>query len=192
MKRTNLWMKAKGVSIQVSDSIRSGFDIGFDKRIPQAMQDELRTFVKWVEHNYVVPVTLWVNFEYRHYLMSGSKRVAICSTGQIFLTIPCLIIKTIFRSLNFLFGQNTVLWKKSLFPLLKQLPIIMPGFATKFHRISFRMIMMSRRFFRSTCAFVDNDAAFPDFQWILSDVYRGIPGVVLFTYSSSSPGGNMI
>ncbi len=71
MNTSNLWHKAKDVSILTSDEIISGFNIGFDKQIPCEMQEELRTFVDWVENNFNVPVTLWVDFEYKHYLVSN-------------------------------------------------------------------------------------------------------------------------
>jgi hypothetical protein len=31
-------------------------------------------FVYWVEDNYPVPVTLWVDFKYNHYLMTRDKK----------------------------------------------------------------------------------------------------------------------
>ena len=71
-----IWEKARTVQLQVADGILPEFDIGFDKQIPQAVQDELRAFVKWVEGNYPIPVTLWVDFEYRHYLVSRDGRRA--------------------------------------------------------------------------------------------------------------------
>ncbi len=71
MNKANLWCKAKDVSILTSDDIAPGFNIGFDKQIPCEMQDELRAFVDWVEANFNVPVTLWVDFEYKHYLVSN-------------------------------------------------------------------------------------------------------------------------
>ncbi len=50
------------------------FDIGFDKQIPENVKNELRRFVNWVESNYEMPITLWVDFEYRHYLVSRKKK----------------------------------------------------------------------------------------------------------------------
>ncbi len=52
---------------------KDGFDIGFDVKIPESTRDELRRFVRWVEENYEMPTTLWVDFEYRHYLVSRKK-----------------------------------------------------------------------------------------------------------------------
>ncbi len=53
---------------------KDGFDIGFDKLIPENVKNELRRFVQWVEENYEMPITLWVDFEYRHYLVSREKK----------------------------------------------------------------------------------------------------------------------
>lgn len=69
MTEPNVWSRAQSLRLQVSDDIAAGFDIGFDKRIPGPMQEELRNFVKWIESNYCLPVTLWVDFEYKHYLV---------------------------------------------------------------------------------------------------------------------------
>ena len=69
MRTDNLWVRAQAAPIQTTDEIRSGFDIGFDDRINQETQKELRAFVDWVEANYCIPITLWVDFEYRHYLV---------------------------------------------------------------------------------------------------------------------------
>ena len=66
MKENSLWQKAKNVQIQTSDDILPGFDIGFDSKIPAETQKELRNFVNWVEENFNIPVTLWVDFEYKH------------------------------------------------------------------------------------------------------------------------------
>lgn len=70
MTENNIWMKAQKVKLQVSEDILPGFNIGFDKRIPDEMKNELRSFVNWIEDNYVIPITLWVDFEYKHYLKS--------------------------------------------------------------------------------------------------------------------------
>ncbi len=53
---------------------KDGFDIGFDERIPENVRNELQRFVQWVEENYEMPVTFWVDFEYRHYLVSREKK----------------------------------------------------------------------------------------------------------------------
>lgn len=71
----NVWTRAQTLSLQVSDDISPGFDIGFDKKIPMATQNELRHFVSWIEQNFNIPITLWVDFEYKHYLIrqDGAK-----------------------------------------------------------------------------------------------------------------------
>ena len=72
----SIWTKAQTVQLQVSENILPEFNIGFDKRIPIEVMQELRSFVTWVENNYRIPITLWVDFEYKHYLITRSgKRV---------------------------------------------------------------------------------------------------------------------
>lgn len=76
MKDSNLWLRAKGTHIQTSEHIVPGFDIGFDSKISDDTKNELRKFVKWVEENFNIPITLWVDFEYKHYLLGkDGKRV---------------------------------------------------------------------------------------------------------------------
>ena len=69
MRDSNLWLRAKSIHIQTPADIVPGFNIGFDNKIPEETQNELRKFVKWVEHNFNIPITLWVDFEYKHYLL---------------------------------------------------------------------------------------------------------------------------
>ena len=68
MAGNGVWKKAQTVELKVSENILPEFDIGFDKRIPIEVEQELRSFVTWVENNYRIPITLWVDFEYNHYL----------------------------------------------------------------------------------------------------------------------------
>lgn len=76
MRDSNLWIRAKGTHIQTSEDIVPGFNIGFDNKIPEDTQTQLRKFVKWVEDNFNIPITLWVDFEYKHYLLGkDGKRV---------------------------------------------------------------------------------------------------------------------
>ena len=76
MAENNVWLKAQSLQWQVPDHIVPGFDIGFDQQIPADTENELRSFVKWVEQNYRIPITLWVDFEYKHYLVRrDGKRV---------------------------------------------------------------------------------------------------------------------
>lgn len=74
MKMDHLWEKAKDISIQTSAEIVGDFDVGFDDGIPDETKDALKKFVYWVEDNYHLPVTLWVDFKNRHYLMSRQKK----------------------------------------------------------------------------------------------------------------------
>ena len=71
----NVWEKAQSVQLQVSEEIEPGFNIAFDRKIPPETENEMRSFVSWVESKYHVPITLWVDFEYKHYLVSreGSR-----------------------------------------------------------------------------------------------------------------------
>ena len=71
---SNLWENAKALPIRVGPEITGGFDIGFDDAIPECTREELMRFVYWVEDNYSLPVTLWVDFKYRHYLVTRDKR----------------------------------------------------------------------------------------------------------------------
>ena len=61
-------------NIQTGPEIVGGFNVGFDDAIPEETRDELMKFVYWVEDNYPVPVTLWVDFKYNHYLMTRDKK----------------------------------------------------------------------------------------------------------------------
>ena len=74
VNQNSVWLKAQTLKLQVSENILPEFDIGFDKRIPKDVEEELRSFVKWVENNYHFPITLWVDFEYNHYLISSDGR----------------------------------------------------------------------------------------------------------------------
>ena len=72
----SIWKKAQTVELKVSKNILPEFNICFDKRIPIDVEQELRSFVTWVETNYRIPITLWVEFEYNHYLICrNGKRV---------------------------------------------------------------------------------------------------------------------
>ena len=75
MNSNNIWYRAKQVEIQTTDNIKSGFDIGFDDNILEETKVELKNFVSWVEKNFNIPITLWVDFEYKHNLKdrNGNK-----------------------------------------------------------------------------------------------------------------------
>ncbi len=76
MTNQNTWDKAQSVKLNVAKNISPVFNIYFDKKIPQETQNELLRFVNWVENNYAIPITLWVDFEYKHYLIRrDGKRV---------------------------------------------------------------------------------------------------------------------
>lgn len=76
MTESSVWKKAQTLELQVAESILPEFNIGFDKRIPIEVEQELRSFVTWLESNYRIPITLRVDFENNHYLISQSgKRV---------------------------------------------------------------------------------------------------------------------
>ncbi|MBQ3547226.1 MAG: hypothetical protein IJA44_01970 [Clostridia bacterium] len=76
MKSQNVWDKAQSVKLNVTENISPLFNICFDKKIPQDIKNELISFVNWVENNYSIPITLWVDFEYKHYLIRrDGKRV---------------------------------------------------------------------------------------------------------------------
>ena len=74
MECINWWEDAKKLNIQTGPEIVGGFNVGFDDAIPEETRDELMKFVYWVEDNYPVPVTLWVDFKYNHYLITRDKR----------------------------------------------------------------------------------------------------------------------
>ena len=76
MRDNHLWKRAKEVKIQTSSDIVGNFDVGFDDKIPEEAKDALMKFVYWVEDNFYLPVTLWVDFKYNHYLIDRKgKRV---------------------------------------------------------------------------------------------------------------------
>ena len=64
----HLWNKAKNVKIEKTEEIKQGFNIGIDEKIAEETKTELRNFIFWVEENFNIPITLWVDFEYKHYL----------------------------------------------------------------------------------------------------------------------------
>ena len=70
----NLWEKAKLISVKSGSEIVGGFDVGFDKEIGEETQNVLMDFLYWVEDHYPVPVTLWVDFKHKHYLLDENKK----------------------------------------------------------------------------------------------------------------------
>ena len=70
----DLWMNAKDLPIRTGGEITGGFDVGFDGKIPEAVKDELMQFVYWVEDHFVMPITLWVDFKHRKYLINQAEK----------------------------------------------------------------------------------------------------------------------
>jgi hypothetical protein len=76
MNENSVWQKAQTIELEVAKDILPEFDIGFDRNIPTDIEKEMRSFVAWMEENYCIPITLWVDFEYKHYLIRrDGKRV---------------------------------------------------------------------------------------------------------------------
>ena len=143
MTENSIWKKAQTVELQVSENIMAEFSIGFDKRIPIEVEQELRSFVTWVENNYRIPITLWVDFEYNHYLISRSgKRVGYLFYWADFSLIQYLVMKKIFHRYAFLCEQNIALLRRFLLLLLKHLLFTMPGFAMRYLKDIHLMRMM--------------------------------------------------
>ena len=85
----SVWIKAQTLELKVSENISPEFNIGFDKRISKEVEQELRSFVTWMERNYRIPITLWVDFEYNHYLITRSgKRVGYLFYWSDFSSYP--------------------------------------------------------------------------------------------------------
>lgn len=89
MRENHLWLRAKQVQIRTGPDIMGGFDIGFDSKIPEETKDALMRFVYWVEDNFHLPVTLWVDFKYKHYLIGpDGQRVGYRFYWADFATYP--------------------------------------------------------------------------------------------------------
>ena len=89
MRENHLWNKAKNIQILTSPAIVGNFDIGFDPKIPEETKDQLMKFVYWVEDHFHLPVTLWVDFKYNHYLIGqDGKRVGYKFYWADFKTYP--------------------------------------------------------------------------------------------------------
>lgn len=76
MAEHTIWHRASRIRIQTSPDIHGNFDVGFDDRIPESTRAELKRFIGWVEDYFHMPVTLWVDFEYKHYLLDRSRKRA--------------------------------------------------------------------------------------------------------------------
>ena len=89
MRKDHLWNRAKTAQIRTSPEITGNFDIGFDDKIPEETKDVLMQFVYWVEDDFSLPVTLWVDFKYNHYLIDRKgKRVGYRFYWADFTTYP--------------------------------------------------------------------------------------------------------
>ncbi len=89
MRENHLWNRAKEVRIQTTPDIVGNFDVGFDSKIPEETKDALMRFVYWVEDHYSLPVTLWVDFKYNHYLIDrNQKRMGFLFYWADFATFP--------------------------------------------------------------------------------------------------------
>ena len=69
MNANHLWNRANEIPFQTGPDIAGNFDIGFDSKIPEETKDALMKFVYWVEDHFSLPITLWVDFKYKHYLI---------------------------------------------------------------------------------------------------------------------------
>ena len=85
----SVWEKARSVTLRVADSIAPGFNVWFDKRIDPETKKELVSFMRWAQNNYRFPITLWTDFEYKHYLVSkAGKRVGFLFNWADFSEYP--------------------------------------------------------------------------------------------------------
>ena len=71
MSQTQIWDRSHELNIQTGPDIVGGFSIGFDDKIPEETKDLLMHYAHWVEDHYNMPVTLWVDFEQKHYLRNA-------------------------------------------------------------------------------------------------------------------------
>lgn len=69
-----LWDKAQHIKINSNKKKVGNFDIGFDKEIPEKFRNRMRNVIVWLENNYNFPITIWVDFEYKNYLISREKK----------------------------------------------------------------------------------------------------------------------
>ena len=74
MRENHLWKKAESIRFSTGADIVGNFSIGFDRRIPEETKDALMRFVYWVEDRFSLPITLWVDFKYNHYLIGKNGK----------------------------------------------------------------------------------------------------------------------
>lgn len=68
MNKTYIWDRSHELPIVTGPEIVGDFSVGFDDGISEETKDLLMHYVHWVEDHYRLPVTLWVDFEHKHYL----------------------------------------------------------------------------------------------------------------------------
>jgi hypothetical protein len=89
MKISHIWDQSHQLSIQTGPDIVGGFSIGFDDGISEKTKDLLMHYIHWVEDHYHIPVTLWVDFECKHYLRKrDGKQVSYLFYWADFSTFP--------------------------------------------------------------------------------------------------------
>jgi len=71
MHTLQLWNAASQLPFHTGPEILPGFSLGFGSSIPEDVKNALTDFTYWVEDTFSIPITLWVDFEYRHYLISA-------------------------------------------------------------------------------------------------------------------------
>lgn len=70
----NLWALVKNRDWPVVPGVRREIDFGFDREIGEEYRERFRDFIAWTEAHFVFPVTLWIDFRYRHYLVNREHR----------------------------------------------------------------------------------------------------------------------
>ena len=71
-----IWKNAQACKILTGPEITGGFNVGFDPEVPEDTRDALMDFIYWVEDHYALPVTLWVDIKFRHYLRKQNRQRA--------------------------------------------------------------------------------------------------------------------
>ncbi len=67
--KTSVWSRVQTIQLSVAKEIAPGFNICFDRKIPKTTQAEQRIFIEWMENNFRISITCWVDFVYKHYLI---------------------------------------------------------------------------------------------------------------------------
>ena len=69
-----IWARAALLDIRTAPHITPGFSIGFDDAVSEKMRCSLIDFITWVEKHFALPVPLWVDFEWKHYVVARNGR----------------------------------------------------------------------------------------------------------------------